>query len=105
MLSKMRIPFVQAIHSFEARRAQAHERLRFSGLAALSVLKLFNLFGGIWDIQWHVAIGRDILFIPPHLMVMTAFVSGASLAVGMLVHETRLARSGLHMPGTLRPGP
>ena len=105
MLSKMRIPFVQAIHSFEVRGAQAHERLRFSVLAAIAVLKLFNLFGGIWDIQWHVAIGRDSLFIPPHLMVMTAFVSGASLAVGMLVHETRLARSGLHMPGTVRLGP
>ena len=84
--------------------ALAHERLRFTILTAITLLKLFNLFGGIWDIQWHVAIGRDSLFIPPHLMVMAAFTSGSLLVIGMLAYETRLARSGVRLPGTVRLG-
>ncbi|HEY5670892.1 MAG TPA: hypothetical protein VIS10_12925, partial [Anaerolineales bacterium] len=47
--------------------AVAHERLRLRLLFAVAILKLLNFIGGAWDIQWHVAIGRDSLFIPPHL--------------------------------------
>lgn len=101
----MRVPLYQSIRSNSFYDARAHERLRFAALASITILKLFNLFGGIWDIQWHVAIGRDSLFIPPHLMVMVAFVSGASICAWMVVQETRLARSGLPVQGQKRLGP
>ncbi len=83
----------------------AHEQFRFRVLVAIALLKLGNLFGGIWDIQWHVAIGRDSLWIPPHLLVLAAFASGLGLVITALVHETRLARSGVHLEGTTRLGP
>jgi hypothetical protein len=84
---------------------EAHELLRFWALVAIAVLKLGNLFGGIWDIQWHVAIGRDSLWIPPHLLVLAAFASGLAMVIGVLVHETRLARVGVRLEGTIQLGP
>jgi hypothetical protein len=84
---------------------KAHERLRFRVLTLVLLFKMMNLFGGVWDIQWHVAIGRDSLWIPPHLLVMVAFVSGVTLVIGMLAYETTLDRSGVHLKGTLRLGP
>jgi len=86
-------------------QAEAHERLRFRVLTVIALLKLLNLFGGIWDIQWHVAIGRDSLWIPPHLLVIVAFVSGMCLVSWMLVHETHLTRSGVKLEGTVHLGP
>ena len=46
--------------------AVARERVRFYTLLGIALLKLFNLFGSIWDIQWHASIGRDSFFIPPN---------------------------------------
>ena len=66
------------------------ERRRMIVLFAIAVFKLMNFFGGNWDIQWHVAIGRDSLFIPPHLMVMTAFIGGIVLAWFWICYETFL---------------
>jgi hypothetical protein len=74
-------------------------------LTGIALLKLFNLFGGIWDIQWHVAVGRDSLWIPPHLLVIVAFVSGVSLVTVMIVYETRLVRSGVPLEETVHLGP
>src|SRR5436305_14428282 len=55
--------------------ALAHERVRFYTLLGIALLKLFNLFGSIWDIQWHASIGRDSLWIPPHMVAAGGFVS------------------------------
>ena len=66
------------------------ERRRMMVLFAIAAFKLMNFFGGNWDIQWHVAIGRDSLFIPPHLMVMTAFAGGLGLTWFWICYETFL---------------
>jgi hypothetical protein len=84
--------------------AVTHERRRLRVLFAVALLKLFNFIGGAWDIQWHVAIGRDSLWIPPHLMVFLAFVSGLAIVVVMIVYETGLSIAGQEMPHTARLG-
>jgi hypothetical protein len=85
--------------------APAHERQRFNVLAAVALLKLFNLFGGVWDIQWHVAIGRDSLWIPPHMLVTVAFVGGFCLVIGWIAYESILAQSGAFLQRTVSLGP
>ena len=84
--------------------ALAHERLRLRVLFAVALLKLFNFIGGAWDIQWHVAIGRDSLWIPPHLMVFLAFVSGLAIVVVMIAYETGLSIAGQDIPHTAKLG-
>ena len=84
--------------------AVANERLRLRVLFAVALLKLFNFIGGAWDIQWHVAIGRDSLWIPPHLMVFLAFVSGLAIVVVMIAYETGLSIAGQEMPHVARLG-
>jgi len=85
--------------------AVAHERLRFRAFFAIAIFKLFNFFGGNWDIQWHVAIGRDSLFIPPHLMVMVAFFAGLALSCALIAYETRLRRACVQAAGVMSIGP
>ena len=84
--------------------AVAHERLRLRVLFAIALLKLFNFIGGAWDIQWHVAIGRDSLWIPPHLVVLVAFVGGLAIVLVMIAYETALSAAGHEMPHTARLG-
>ena len=83
----------------------AHEKLRLRLLFSVAIFKLFNFIGGAWDIQWHVEIGRDSLFIPPHLVVMVAFFSGVALVMAMIAYETGLSRAGHKPAHTVRLGP
>jgi hypothetical protein len=85
--------------------AVSQERLRLRILFAVAALKLFNFIGGAWDIQWHVAIGRDSLWIPPHLLVMIAFVTGLLLVLVLIGYETWLALVGADLPPAARLGP
>src|SRR6185369_7293047 len=72
--------------------ARAHERLRFYALLSLALLKLLNLFGSIWNIQWHASIGRDSNFIPPHIVAFGGFLSTLGLALLFICYETYLDR-------------
>ncbi len=106
MLATLRLRMNSVVAANLARPvdAVAHERLRLSVLFAVALLKLFNFIGGAWDIQWHVAIGRDSLWIPPHLMVFLAFVGGLAIVVVMIAYETGLSTRGQEMPHVARLG-
>jgi hypothetical protein len=91
-------------HFERAIDAQAHEHLRLRLLFAVAVLKLFNFIGGAWDIQWHIEIGRDSLFIPPHMLVFVAFLGGVALVTTQILYETALSRAGQEPPHALRLG-
>lgn len=81
-----------------------HERLRFYTLGLIALFKLFTFFGAAWDIQWHVVIGRDSLFIPPHIVAGMAYVGGLALSLSALVYETWLDRQGQRLTGVIRLG-
>ena len=83
----------------------AHERLRLNVLFAVAITKLFNFIGGAWDIQWHVQIGRDSLWIPPHLLVLFAFTAGLVITLALIAYETFLASAGWAQPHSVRIGP
>jgi hypothetical protein len=82
----------------------ARERVRFYTLLGIALLKLFNLFGSIWDIQWHASIGRDSFWIPPHIVAIGGFVSALGLALAAVTYETWLDRRGVRMQGVIRLG-
>lgn len=89
-------------HSLDA---VTHERLRLRYLFGVAILKLFNFIGGAWDIQWHIEIGRDSLFIPPHMLVIYAFIGGVALVISLIAYETALAANGQAQPHAVRVGP
>lgn len=107
MLTGLRSKIELRLHSrFGAQvDAKLHERLRLKVLFAVAILKLFNFIGGAWDIQWHVEIGRDSLWIPPHLLVFFAFGTGLVVTLALIGYETYLARIGQAQPHSLRLGP
>jgi hypothetical protein len=62
--------------------------------------KLLGAWGLTWDIQWHLLIGRDTFWIPPHLMMYSGVTAGFLVAVLVLALDTRDRRRG--DPGALR---
>jgi hypothetical protein len=80
------------------------ERVRFYTLLGIALLKLTNLFGAIWDIQWHASIGRDSLWIPPHIVAAGGFTAALGLALAAVTYETWLDRRGARLRGVTRLG-
>ncbi len=92
-------PFTRANYN-----AAAHERMRFYALLAIALLKLFNLFGSIWDIQWHASIGRDSFWIPPHMVAAGGYVAALCLSLAAVSYETWLDRRGARLQGVTQWG-
>jgi hypothetical protein len=68
-------------------------------LWVLLVGKLLGAWGLTWDIQWHLLIGRDTFWIPPHLMMYSGVTAGFLVAVVVLALDTRDTRRGLRRRG------
>ena len=82
----------------------AYERTRFFAIAGIALFKLFNYFGSVWDIQWHASIGRDSLWIPPHMVAAGGFMGALALSLAAVLYETWLDRRGVATPGSRRFG-
>jgi hypothetical protein len=68
-------------------------------LWAIIGAKILALWGLQWDIRWHVRIGRDSAWIPPHLMMYSGVALIVLLCFGTLAwdtwrHRVRAAGSG-----------
>jgi len=61
--------------------------------------KLLGAWGLTWDIQWHLLIGRDTFWIPPHLMMYSGVTAGFLVAVLVLALDTRDRRRGVRARG------
>ncbi len=74
---------------FDAVRAPAEALgLKRAVLWALLASKIVTGWGVQWDIQWHVLIGRDSFWIPPHLITYAGVSAAVFLSFGMLFWET-----------------
>lgn len=105
MLTDLHMRLLHTVRQYAADQdAASRDHQRIYVLFTIALFKLLNFFGGNWDIQWHVAIGRDNLFIPPHLMVLVAFGGGITLAWFWIVHETFAGRANEQPGETMRVG-
>jgi hypothetical protein len=57
------------------------------------------IFGAAWDVQWHIAVGRDRPFIPPHLLLLSGIALTGVLALAAAVCSTWAAWRGPAAPG------
>lgn len=74
---------------------------------ALALGSLLGVLGVYWDIAWHVDLGRDSFFSPPHLLVYSSLFSVLVMGLYALIRDRRstpyhlpLGRWRLH-PGAL----
>jgi hypothetical protein len=63
--------------------------------------KLLGSWGLTWDIQWHLLIGRDTFWIPPHLMMYGGIAVALLVAVAVLARDTVAARRGTRPRGAV----
>src|SRR5712691_1645265 len=74
---------------FEAVQAPAEAAtIKRATLWALLISKIVTGWGVQWDIQWHVLIGRDSFWIPPHLMTYAGVGATVLISFGVLAWET-----------------
>jgi len=69
-------------------RATESLSLKRAALWALLASKIVTGWGVQWDIQWHVLIGRDSFWIPPHLITYAGVTAAVFLSFGVLFWET-----------------
>ncbi|MEO8256311.1 MAG: hypothetical protein ABI868_03100 [Acidobacteriota bacterium] len=46
------------------------------------------VIGSVWDISWHVSIGRDTFWTPPHLLIQLCAAIGGLTAIHLIVRTT-----------------
>jgi hypothetical protein len=64
--------------------------------------KVLGAWGLTWDIQWHLLIGRDTFWIPPHLMMYGGVTAGLLVAFAVLALDTAAAHRGRPPRGSSR---
>lgn len=78
-------------------------RVRRAALWGMLAAKIVGGWGLGWDIRWHLMIGRDSFWIPPHVMTYFSVAVTAILSLGVLALETSAARGGARPPaGSMR---
>ena len=68
--------------------------VRGAALWTLLLSKLLAGWGVQWDIQWHVLIGRDSFWIPPHVMTYAGVALSVIVSFGVLAWESVRRRDG-----------
>ena len=63
--------------------------------------KLLGAWGLTWDIQWHLLIGRDTFWIPPHVMMYGGVTAGLLVAFGVLALDSYGAQRGTRPRGAI----
>lgn len=76
--------------------------LRRGALWGMLAAKLWGGWGVTWDIHWHLLIGRDSFWIPPHLMTYSGVTVVLLLSLATLARETLPALRGSLPPGSVR---
>ncbi|MEO7910991.1 MAG: hypothetical protein ABIV47_15210 [Roseiflexaceae bacterium] len=57
-------------------------------ISALALLTLLGAFGNAWDLFWHIVIGRDSFWIPPHTMMYAAVALSGLIALAVVLGDT-----------------
>ena len=86
---------------FVTRHMRSADALRLTVYGAIAISRLVYLFGGSWDIQWHITVGRDNLFIPPHMVAGFGFVLECACALALVLIESLRVRKQTAPPHTL----
>lgn len=104
MVTKIQTWLKNLLFPYEAHKykPQTHETWRLRILIWLVIFKLFHFMGGTWDIQWHVYVGRDDNFIPPHQVAMISFVLGLFLVTAAIWYETYLTKNNIKLQGATK---
>ncbi len=84
----------QALHRAADGAQPASVRFRWPLIGSLTLLALIGAFGNAWDLYWHIMVGRDSFWIPPHTMMYTAVAIGGLTAAAMVLAHTFGSASG-----------
>src|SRR5215207_9595544 len=73
---------------------ERESRFRLAMGAAIALMLATTAFGLAWDIRWHIVVGRDTFFSPPHLFLYAGVSFAGILSLAMVLVETYRYRHG-----------
>jgi hypothetical protein len=73
-----------------------------AGLWTLLAAHLVTVWGTQWHIRWHLLIGRDSFWIPPHLMTYSGVTAIVLVSFGVLAWTAQAPRSRRGTERTIR---
>ena len=85
-----------------AARATDRAAVTRAAVWGLLLAKLTAGWGLGWDIRWHLLIGRDSFWIPPHVLTYASIAAAVVVAFAVVALETWWARGGRAPAGTVR---
>jgi len=68
--------------------------LRLGAALALLLFQFEGMLGLHWDIQWHISVGRDRFWTPPHILLYTSVALRGLLCAAVVLWETWRYRRG-----------
>ncbi|HUP02351.1 MAG TPA: hypothetical protein VMU19_00085 [Bryobacteraceae bacterium] len=71
-----------------SRSGVSEHTLRLGVALIVLALQFEGMLGLAWDIQWHISVGRDRFWTPPHILLYTATAFRGLLAVAIVLWET-----------------
>ena len=78
-------------------------RVRYGTIVAGSAV---FLLGGYWDVSWHIIVGRDTFWSPPHLVLYAGIIAILAACGAAVAQAAAAARGrGPALPGPLVPLP
>ncbi|MDE2992376.1 MAG: hypothetical protein OXU67_00680 [Chloroflexota bacterium] len=78
-------------------------RVRYGTIVAGSAV---FLLGGYWDVSWHIIVGRDTFWSPPHLVLYAGIIAILAACGSAVAQAAAAARGrGPALPGPLVPLP
>ncbi len=85
-------------------REEVEKKYLFVILIVYLLWHLVARIGLSIDLQWHIDVGRDQMFTPPHIMILAGFFPAMAVSLLFMMWTTRDYHRGLEVPG-LRIGP
>jgi hypothetical protein len=80
------------------------KRYLFGILIVYSLWHIIGRIGLSIDLQWHLDVGRDQMFTPPHVMILAGLFPAMIVSLLFMMWTTRDFHRGLEVPG-LKIGP
>ena len=100
MATTLEMPAQRVSAGSHSQTATHETATRLAGATILSLAAATFTVGTAWDIQWHIAVGRDRTFTLPHILMLAGIALLGLVSLVLILRDTWRARHGQGVDAT-----